>query len=692
MKLLPEMLAEWVQTSLSPQEVGDLLTMTGFELEEIIEVEGEPVLDINIMANRGDGASVLGLAREVNAKVGGATDSWSLFKSPEETVPPTGFRIESPLCDGFATLAIKGVSNGPSPEWFQRRLIKMGQRPRSLLVDLTNYVMLEVGQPLHAYDADRLNGPIVIREATAGEKVTTLDEIERELKGGELLITDGSGPIGLAGIMGGASTEVHEGTTRTIIEAAHFDAQSVRATRKAQGMFTEASYRFERSVDPTLPARALRRFAHLYQLATRQGLRETEIEMTTNGPALEMPHISFRPSRATRLLGYPVDERTCARVLVALGCQVMTRDYLAELELPNTLVSDDPDAFIVVPPTWRPDLLSETDLVEEVGRINGYEKIPAILPQGTTRPGGRQGYEAWRQKVLDAAIAEGFQQIVGHSLVPEDALGVTAVAIGPRVPASPEHRLLRTSLWTSLGMAARRGSPGSGAHLVEIGRTFTGIGDLSSYLEHEELGLLSVGPLNPPGLKGVGEERADFPTLKGALNRILRRAGIDVHYSPSEVPRLHPTRQARLMFDGNPEAVGEIGQIHPRVAAEAGLPEETLLASLDLRAAYASISEARTYRAFARTPGIRRDLAIVAERDLPFAQIDAAIRKAGGDLLERLWVFDLYEGPNVGEGKKSVGVAIELRKPGATFTDEEANRVRDAIAAGLEPLGAMLRV
>ena len=701
MKLLPEMLAEWVHTDLTPEEIGDLLTMTGFELEEILEVEDEPVLDVNIMANRGDGASVLGLAREVNAKIGGATE---LFRTSSRRFlaiegRPSIAGVDD-RCDRFALLDVPEVENGPSPEWLQRRLRRMGQRPISLLVDLTNYVMLEVGQPLHAYDVDRLEtGVFGVLPADKGETLRTLDGVDRTMRGGELLVREGLGkgrPVGLAGIMGGESTQVHAGTTRAVIEAAHFDAVSVRATRKAHGLFTEASYRFERSVDPMLVSLGLERFADLFQRITGRALEAHGFSDYFGPVDTENHHVivSLRPERASRLLGYEVDEPLCRTILADLGFEILGPEARYPNDPAPAIVETARRAggFAVGVPSWRYDVRTETDLVEEIGRIHGYEHIPAILPQGTAQPGGRQGYEAWRQRVLDAAIAEGLGQIVGHSLVPEDALGVANAAIGPRVYASPELQFLRTSLWTSLGMAARKASPGAGAHLFEIGRTFTGVAALESYLEHEELGLLSFGPLNPPGLRGVGEDRADFATLKGALDRILRRVGVTTSYTPSELSRLHPTRQAHLMVDGRAEAVGEIGQIHPHVAAQTGLPADTMLASLDLRAAYQAVEEGRTYRAFARTPGIRRDLAIVADRDLAFAEIERAIRAAAGEPLERLWVFDLYEGPNVGEGKKSVGVAIELRKPGATFTDEEANRVRDAIAAGLEGIGASLRV
>ena len=692
MKLLPEMLAEWVSTSLSPEEVGDLLTMTGFELEEILEVEGGAVLDVNIMANRGDGAAVLGLAREVVAKVGGATERFGTFgDDPGESSPEAQtFRIESSLCDGFSTLTIEGVENGPSPEWLQGRLRRMGQRPRSLLVDLTNYVMLEVGQPLHAYDLDRLDRRILVREASAGETLTTLDGEAREMRGGELLITDGSGAIGMAGIMGGASTEVSASTTRTLIEAAHFDARSVRATRKAHGMFTEASYRFERSVDPYLAPKALRRFAELYAEITGKGVDLSLLESVV--PPNEPRDVSLRASRASRLLGYEVSPETCVGILRGLGMDVAVEG----------------DTLTATIPTWRFDLHTETDLVEEVGRINGYEKIPALLPQGTTRPGGRQGYEAWRQRVLEAAIAEGFTQIIGHSLVPSSPFELTGGVIGPRTPASPEHRYLRSSLWTSLGMAARR-NEGRDAHLFEIGKVFYGsIGDdgIEFSVEEEAFGMLSAGALNPPGLKSDGADRADFFTVKGALERILGSVGLACEFRTSSDERLHPTRQAEvLVLDGLRYRIGEtmesveeerrigtLGQVHPRVAEAAGISAESVLASLDLRAAYEVAGDGGVYTALARTPAIRRDLAIVAPKSVPYAQIEGIIVEAAGELLERRWVFDLYEGPNLPDGTRSVGVAIELRKAGATFTDEEANRVRGTIAAGLEAVGATLRV
>lgn len=268
MKLTESMLREFVTTPLSCEEIGDLLTMTGFELEEIFEAEGEKVLDINITANRGDGASVLGLSRELLAKDPQAqpTELYRRFVEGcpvgDESTPLAGFRVlvETPDCGRFTGRIFEGVTNGDSPDWLQKRLRQIGQRPISLLVDLTNLVMMETGQPMHAYDLDLLaSRTILVRPARRGEKVTTLDGVERNLEPWMMMICDEKKPIGVAGVMGGADTEVSAGTTRCFLESAHFDHRSVRKTRKALGMHTEASYRFERFVDPEGPVRAMNR-------------------------------------------------------------------------------------------------------------------------------------------------------------------------------------------------------------------------------------------------------------------------------------------------------------------------------------------------------------------------------------------------------------------------------------------------
>ncbi|HLX77792.1 MAG TPA: phenylalanine--tRNA ligase subunit beta, partial [Acidimicrobiales bacterium] len=363
MKFPYAMLLEYVVTELSASEIGDLLTMAGFELEEIEVVEGDHVLDIKVCSNRGDGLSVMGLAREVLAKLPSAKPSELYRSASERFVRPDDespselgvpVSIETEACSRFAYRGFTGVHNGTAPDWIQKRLRQAGQRPISLFVDLTNYVMLELGQPLHAYDLDKLQGPeIIVRSARPGERLTTLNGIEHELRAEQMMICDARGPIGVAGVMGGADTEIDSETKRVLLEAAHFVNTSVRKTRKELSLNTDASYRFERSVDPEGVVGALNRVRELLEdLGHGDWCVSGVSDVYPRRPHSSL--IRLRLSRARVLLGMNVSDAEARTYLNRLGF----------------IVDGTGDDLTVLPPTWRPDVTREEDLVEELGRIH----------------------------------------------------------------------------------------------------------------------------------------------------------------------------------------------------------------------------------------------------------------------------------------------------------------------------------
>jgi phenylalanyl-tRNA synthetase beta chain len=702
MKFPYSMLLDFVQTNLTAAEVGDLLTMAGFELEGIEEAEGESVLDIKVVSNRGDGLSVHGLAREVLAKDPAATPTelYALaaarFPAPDEGDEAvrqiTSVDVQTEDCTRYACRVFEEVQNGSSPEWMQKRLRLAGMRPISLLVDLTNYVLLELGQPLHAFDLDKLAGSrIVVRKAQAGERLVTLNGAEHELRPDQMMICDAEKPVAAAGIMGGEATEVGPQTRRMLLESAHFVNTSVRRTRKQLGLSTEASYRFERSVDPEGVVAAVNRFKML--LDEVGGARPVPgvIDVYPNPP--QPVRLPVRLSRAVRLLGMPVSADEARSYLTRLGFEV----------------SGDGEPFQVAAPTWRPDIQREDDLVEEIGRIHGFDRIPEAFPTGVTTLGGVFGTEREADRIREALSRTGFVQTISHSLRdahPLDDPGLNR--IGPRNPHSPEAALLRNSLLPSLADAARRNG-GRDVHLFEVGRVFAMIEDRPQ--EQRMVALLSSGELYPPNRAKEPMPQSDFFSLKGALEEAIRAIGGQLEFfDPADVaptrtdPRLHPTRQALVSAAGNP--AGIIGQIHPDVAEEVGIAPGTVLAEVSLDAlhrapaphegsatatAYAS-AQAHGYRPISRNPAVRRDIAVVVEKSLPYARLEEAVRGAAGDVLERIWLFDVYEGAGIPEGKHSLAIALQLRKFGENFTDEEANQVRERIVAELESLGATPRV
>ena len=677
------MLRDYVQTRLDGEQIGDLLTMAGFELEGLETIDGDQVLDIKVVSNRGDGLSVFGLAREVLAKdpAGQATElyqrgcaGFSETRPAELSLDNSAASIESKDCLRFACRAFEGVdARGQSPEWMQKRLAQSGMRPISILVDLTNYVMLELGQPLHAFDRDKLaEGRIVVRQAAPGEKLTTLNGIEHELDG-QMMICDADKPVGVPGVMGGLETEVSDATTNVLLESANFRNTVVRKTRKQLGLNTEASYRFERSVDPEGVVRAIARFTEL--LLESQPSAEVS-NIVDRYPAKATPDPIFLSlSRAVRLLGMPIEREEAER-------------YLSNLGFEFEVIEDPECAFQITPPSWRPDIVREDDLVEELGRIHGYEKIPEELPIGHTPVGGAHAELFLIDRLREALVRVGLAQIVSHSLRDVHPLDAAVDHIGPKNPASPEMAVLRNSILPCLADAAVRNGARD-VHLFEMGRVFGRFG--SSQLERSSLGILSTGALQPLGWQKSEGVSADFFSLKGAVESAFLDAGLRVELRPSEGSdsRFHPTRCADIQISG--QSVGILGQIHPNSADTASLPHETTICEMDLDRVVQSASTEISYRPISRNPSIRRDISFEVDKSVPYAQIDAVISRACGDVLERHWLFDVYTGRGIGEGRRSLSVALQLRKLGENLTDDEANQVREKAVAALSDLGAKPR-
>ncbi|CAN5634479.1 phenylalanine--tRNA ligase subunit beta [soil metagenome] len=674
MKLPLSMIRDYVTTAMDAEAIGDLLTMAGFELEGIEEVEGEPVLDIKVMSNRGDGLSVVGLTREILAKDADAKPTpiyeRAVRRFEDVELPPSTdglARIETKDCSRYAALVIEGPQSGEAPAWVRERLVKIGMRSISLLVDLTNYVMLELGQPLHAFDQDKLDeGRIVVRKARLGEKLKTLDGNEHELRPDQMMICDASRPVAAAGVMGGEESEVSASTTRLLLESASFLNTSVRRTRKQLGLSTEASYRFERSVDPEGVVSAIRRFWDLL----RESLPDARLTAFEDVyPGREVPHkIRLRLGRAVKYLGITVQSEEAERYLAALGF---------------ALNATGEGEWEVTVPTWRPDVVREDDIIEEIGRVHGYERIPERLPEGPTPLGGLQGDYLRANLAREALAREGFLQTVSHSLRDLHPFDAPGARTGPRNPASPVQAWLRNSLLPSLADAATRNG-GRDLHLFEWGRVF------APEQEWNSVAALSTGALVASDRKGESVPHADFYSLKGALEAAVAATALRVEFATPEQPdvRFHPARQATILADGN--AVGIIGQIHPDVADACGMVEETVMFEADADGLFRVHPELKL-RSISRNPAVRRDIALLIDREVPYQVIEKRISGAVGDVLERQWLFDVFTGAGIPEGKHSLGIALQLRKAGENFTDEEANQVRDRAVAALAALGGTTR-
>lgn len=686
--LIPyDWLKEFVDVPVSPEELAHALTMFGFEVEGIEQVQGSAVLDVAVTSNRGDCLSVLGIAREVAA----------LFDQPlrqpalslEEQGPPAAeladVAILKPrLCPRYSARVIIGVQVRPSPEWAAARLVQCGLRPINAVVDATNLVLLEMGQPLHAFDMDAIardNGraKIIVRTARANERLTTLDGVTRSLSAGMLVIADPGRPVALAGIMGGADTEVTYSTKNVLLESAHFDRVSIRRTCKALGMSTEASYRFERIVDPGGTVRALDRVARL--IVQFCGGRVAQGVIDVYPRPVQEARISLRPSRANRLLGTNIPAAEIASMLRRLGLQVT-----------------ESRRILVVVPTHRADLKTETDLTEEIARLYGYDNIPATVPPSTLR--GRQSPRLEiEEKARSTLLALGLDETMNHSLdhpsvfdrlnLPPDHPLRNAIAV--KNPKSEDFTILRTTLLGHL-LATLRTNCAAGiadVHAFEIGRVF--LPDPGGGLpeERDTIGVVLSG--KPWTSAWNIQAEADFYTLKGIAEQLVAEfARQQGQFSPVQHPAFRTGRTASLSLAG--EEIGILGEAAPQVLANYDLTQPAYLLEVNLAALARHSAGAPQFTRVSRFPAVRRDLAVVVAEDLPAERVASVIRESGGALLESVALFDLYRGDQIPQGRKSLAYSLIFRHHERTLTDEEVDSAMKAIRQAIaERLSGRMR-
>ncbi|WP_433449193.1 phenylalanine--tRNA ligase subunit beta [Streptomyces sp. CA-142005] len=690
-------------------------TEVGKDAVELLELVDE-VLDIAVTANRGDCLSIRGVAREAAIAYGLPLRDPALIDVPAPNAYGYPVQVSDPFgCDRFTARTVTGLRpEARSPIWLQRRLQKVGMRPISLAVDVTNYVMMELGQPLHAYDRKLVQGTIGVRRAEEGEKLVTLDGVERKLHAEDLVITDDRGPIGLAGVMGGANTEIadHEvtddgvnGTTDVVIEAAHFDAVAVARTSRRQKLLSEASRRFERGVDPQAAAAAAQRTVDLLVLLAG-GTADSGV---TEVVAPTAPHtITIPADHPDKVAGVVYGRETVVRRLQQVGCDVYGQDELT-----------------VTVPSWRPDLVDPNDLAEEVIRLEGYENLPSTLPK---LPSGRGLTHRQRlhRRVGRALAGAGYVEAPNYPFLGEqvfDQLGLAADDPARRVvklvnPLSDEEPALRTTLLPGLLGALRR-NDGRGSHdlaLFETGLVFHPREEqrVATHLPvdrrptDEEIAVLNAAlPVQPRHvavvLTGAREQAgwwgkgrpSDWADAVEAGRAVAREAGAELIVRKGQYGPWHPGRCAELVVvaDGAEQVVGHAGELHPRVLKALGLPERTCAMELNLEALEAVGDGAPQAPSISTFPVATQDVALVVDKPIPSGEVEAALREGAGELLESLRLFDVYENAEqLGEGKKSLAYALRFRAGDRTLTVDEASAARDAaVALAGERTGAVLR-
>jgi phenylalanyl-tRNA synthetase beta chain len=674
----------------------------GTPLADVLPIATD-VLELEITPNRPDCLAVYGVAREVHAATGAplAPAPWSSDPHPDgDRVPGFAVEVRDPdLCPRFTARLFEDVSIGASPPWLKARLMAAGQRPINNVVDITNYVMLLTGQPMHAFDADLVaGGRLVVRRAHDGEAMTTLDDTERALDPDMVVIEDADGPTSIAGVMGGARSEVRGTTTRVLMEAATWNGPNIQRTSTRLGLRTEASARFEKQLQPEqgLEGQAVAT-ALMIELC---GARPVGGTIDSGGPGPEPARLRLRDARTERLLGAAVPRTDAAEILTRLGFGVEEAD----------------DGLGVTVPTWRRgDVEREVDLIEEVARIWGLDRIPATLPSRRGAVGRLAPEQRIRRRAEDALVGAGLSEAVGWSFsapAVSARLGLDDAAVRLENPMSEEHSVMRTTLTGSLldSIARNRSRGMDDVRLFEYGAVYlprdasadgngaqpTGnpwypVPDPVLPSERMHVGALMAGRVRPPTWRDADPPRIDFFAAKAVLEALMRALRIDWRTEPATgEPFLHPRRRAAVLVGG--ERAGWLGELHPSVAVVWDVDGVVAGFELDFGALATAAVIVPGYEDLTSFPAVRQDLAVVVGEDVPAARVLEIVRDAGGALLREASVFDVYRGAQVGEGRASLAVRLEFRAPDRTLTDEEVAQRREKIVAALrEQVGGELR-
>ncbi|MGI8577701.1 MAG: phenylalanine--tRNA ligase subunit beta [Nocardioidaceae bacterium] len=664
----------------------------------------EDVIDLEITPDRSYALSVRGVAREVATAYGLPFADPARLTEPVKSGDGYPVIVDDPSgCDVFVALEVTGFNaQAASPRWLARRVQLAGMRPISLAVDVTNYVMLELGQPNHGYDKAALQGPIVVRRTAAGETLTTLDGVTRSLGAEDLLITDDRGPIGLAGLMGGEATEMGPSTTDIVIEAGHFDPVTVARAARRHKLPSEASKRFERGVDPTVPGIAARRVAEL--LVAFGGGTIASTATVVGGAGVPTP-LTISTQLPTQVAGFPIDDDTALLALRTVGCQA----------------TSTAGRITATPPPWRMDITDPYDLVEEVMRIVGYDKVPSVLP---VAPAGRgmSKQQRLRRRVGIVLASVGYVEALSYPFTgPRDmaALGLgiddsRRAAVRIANPLSDEEPLLRTTvlpgLLHALARNVARGQPDVG--LFEIGAVFHPVSgdhpvapalgvdraptveqlkELAATLPDQplHLGLVASGLRQRGGWWGKGQPSCWADAIE-ACRLVAGAVGVDVHVIGARRAPWHPGRCARILIGDT--TVGHAGELHPKVCDDFGVPARAAAAELDLDALLAHAVDVVAAPQFSSYPVGKEDVALIVDAAVPAADVEASLQEGAGELLESVRLFDVYVGEQIGPEKKSLAYALRFRAPDRTLTETEIKAARDAaVAAATMHVGATQR-
>ena len=685
MRVSIDWLREYIDFDCPLSELADGLTMAGLEVEESIKIgadefaehggsgsKDDTAFDAKVTPNRGDWLSMIGVAREAAPLVGGQVriPEPKVEDSDPEASELIKISIADPdLCRRYVGVVVRGVRIGDSPDWMKDRLIAAGLRPINNVVDITNYVMIEFGQPLHAFDYSLLHGAqIIVRRARPGETIVSIDDVERKLDPDMLVIADADRPVAIAGIMGGADSEVGEQTQDIFVESANFDSVSIRRTSKRSGMVTESSYRFERVVDPSITATGAVRAAELMRDLAGGKIAGGVVDVYPC--PVEPLEVTVRPERVNAVLGTTLEADAMVGYLNALHIQTCLQDGL--------LVSRVP--------TFRPDVTREIDLVEEVGRAYGYDKLEMTLPdaplQGKDSPQG-----VFTQKIRQVLISCGAQEVLTHSLVHAkfaDLARKSDRCLRIRNPLSEELDAMRATLIPNLLQVIERNQAfgTSDVSIFEIGKVYFGGAD-DRIGENLSVSGAVVGNLWNKGWSlPVEAFEADFFVCKGIVEALLGRLGIGpVMFEETKDPLLHPMRSAKVIADGRD--LGIVGEVSPDVREALDLRGRPCVFELDFEALMDLAPSVSSYGQLPKYPPLHRHVAAVVHDSVKYEQLVNSVLASGKGTVEGVELLDVYKGEQIDPDQRSLTLSIVFRSPDRTLKDDEVNEVLGGIKEAL---------
>lgn len=650
-------------------------TPIGKDIKEVLGLNNA-VIDFEITSNRPDCLSVVGIARETAATMNTTytmPETTYSVKCNENIKDSLKVEVKDKLCRRYMARGVKNIKIAESPSWMQERLIDAGVRPINNIVDITNFVMLELGQPMHAFDSRQItSGRIVVERAEDGEKFVTLDETERTLNEDVLCIKDGERNIGLAGIMGGLNSEVKEDTAAIIFESANFDGTNIRVSSQKLGLRTEASSKFEKDLDPNLAETAINRACHLVEQLNAGEVMEGTIDIYEE--KLEPHTLEISSKWINDFLGTNLSKEEM-------------KGYLDRLDL-FTEVNED--TLHINVPTFRSDVNIKEDVAEEIARIYGYNNIPTTLIRSVSERGGKSKKQHLEDEVIAALMGSGLNQSISYSFVSPKVFDKIKIsedselrnAIKIRNPLGEDYSIMRTTTIPSMMEALARNYSRNNeeARLFEIGKVY-----MSKENENEvpeERNVLTIG------LYGD----VDYLNLKGVVENIAEHLGVEKlsFARESENPTFHPGKTACVNI--RKELLGTLGEVHPDVAENYGIEARCYIAELNMDVLFANANLNKVYKVLPKFPAVTRDMALLVDDAILVQEIEDIILKQGGKMVEKVKLFDVYKGKQIPDGKKSIAYSILYRLENKTLTDEEVNKVHDKIVRTLENrLGAQLR-